>query len=92
MVAAQWLAVVTTSIGGFYMVWTRGTVADLITDLGISLDAIWLSFALLWPCAMRWLAGFGEHRRWACLFMPASAVRVLSVGLMGWQCSPAESY
>lgn len=79
------LAAVTTSIGGFYMVWTRGTVGNLITDLGISLDAILVIVCAVTAVRYAMARRFREHRRWAMrLFMVASAVWFFRVGLMGW--------
>lgn len=79
------LAAVTTSIGGFYMVWTRGTVGNVITDLGISLDAILVVICAFMAVRYAMARRFREHRRWAMrLFMVASAVWFFRVGLMGW--------
>lgn len=79
------VAAVTSSIGGLYIVWTRGTVGDLVQHLAISLDAVLIiSFAAV---ALRFAVArrIREHRRWALrLFMVASAVWFFRVGLMGW--------
>lgn len=74
-----------TSIVGLFMVWTRGTVGDLVQHIGISGDAVLiLVFGAL---ALRYaMAGdIRAHRRWALrLFMVASAVWFYRIGLMGW--------
>lgn len=79
------LAAVTTSIGGLYMVWTRGTVGGLLAHLSISLDAVlvivFAAIAVRYAMTRRFL----EHRRWAMrLFMATSAVWFFRVGLMAW--------
>ena len=79
------LAAVISALGGLYMVWTRGTVGDLVSHLTISGDAVLiLLFAGLavYHAVRRNIA---VHRRWAMrLFMAASAVWFFRVGLMGW--------
>ncbi len=74
-----------TSMVGLFMVWTRGTVGDLVQHIGISGDAVLiLVFGAL---ALRYaMAGdIRAHRRWALrLFMVASAVWFYRIGLMGW--------
>lgn len=79
------LAAVISSVGGLYLVWTRGSVGNIVNHLGISGDAVLiLVFAAL---AVRHAIArrIREHRRWAMrLFMAASAVWFFRVGLMGW--------
>lgn len=75
----------TTSIAGLFMVWTRGTVGDLIQHIGISGDAVLI--LLFGTLALRHaMAGnIVVHRRWALrMFMAASAVWFYRVGFMGW--------
>ncbi|MEL7448476.1 MAG: DUF2306 domain-containing protein [Pseudomonadota bacterium] len=79
------LAAVASALGGLYMVWTRGTVGNMLNHLGISLDAVLIlvfaAFAVRYAIARR----ITEHRRWAMrLFMAASAVWFFRVGLMAW--------
>ncbi len=79
------LAAVASAVGGLYMVWTRGTVGNMVNHLGISLDAVLIlvfaAFAVRYAIARR----ITEHRRWAMrLFMAASAVWFFRVGLMAW--------
>jgi hypothetical protein len=74
-----------SALGGLYMVWTRGTVGDLVGHLTISGDAVLIlvfSALTVYHAVGRRIT---EHRRWAMrLFMVASAVWFFRVGLMGW--------
>ncbi len=79
------VAAVTSSLFGLYMTWTRSPIGNMITDLGISGDAvlivIFAGLALYHAMGRR----FKQHRRWALrLFLVASAVWFYRVGLMGW--------
>ncbi len=82
---AYLLAAVVSALGGLYMVWTRGTVGNLLGHVTISVDAVLIlvfaAFAVRFAVARR----IREHRRWALrLFMAASAVLFFRIGLMGW--------
>ncbi len=78
-------AVFLTSIAGLYMVWSRGTVGDVVQHMGITLDAILIMvFAVL---ALRYAMAreITTHRRWALrLFMVVNGVWFFRVGLMFW--------
>lgn len=79
------LAATIGSVGGLYIVWTRGTVGNFTQHVAISLDAVLIivfaAFAVRHAMARR----LREHRRWALrLFLAASAVWFFRVGLMGW--------
>ena len=79
------VAAVISAAAGLYMIWTRGTVGDLVTQLGITLDGVLIfvcaGFALRFAIARNIV----RHRRWALrLFMVASAVWFFRVSLMGW--------
>jgi len=78
-------AAVISSLGGLYMVWTRGTVGGALSEIGITLDGILiLVFAAI---AVRYAMARNiiKHRRWAMrLFLVASAVWFFRIGLMGW--------
>lgn len=79
------VAAVSSSLGGLYMTWTRSPIGDVISQLGISGDAVLIViFATL--AVRHAMAGrLVEHRRWAMrLFLAASAVWFFRVGLMGW--------
>ena len=76
---------VVASLTGFYMIWFRGTVGDVIQHLGTSLNALLiLVFAGL--TLRRALArDFVAHRRWALrLFLSVSGVWFFRIGLMFW--------
>lgn len=78
-------AAVSSAAAGLYMIWTRGTVGDVITQIATSIDGllIFLCAALAVRFAMR--RNFARHRRWAMrLFLVASAVWFFRVSLMGW--------
>ena len=68
------LAAVTVSGAGVYMLWFRGSVADLSQRIGFTLDVV-----LIWLCAAMALRyaiarNFASHRVWALrLFLVASA-------------------
>ena len=78
-------AVFLTSLAGLYMVWSHGTVGDVVQHLGITLDAILIMvFAVL---ALRYAIArkITTHRRWALrLFMVVNGVWFFRVGLMFW--------
>jgi hypothetical protein len=79
------LAALTSSVAGLYMVLTRGTVGNLVTHLGIALDAVLI--VVFGVMALRYAISreIRTHRRWALrLFMAASAVWFYRVGLMAW--------
>ena len=73
------------SLGGLFMVWTRGTVGGLVQHLSISLNAL-----LIMACAYAALhharrRQFAAHRRWALrLFLVSSGVWFFRIGLMFW--------
>ncbi|MEN1727379.1 MAG: DUF2306 domain-containing protein [Pseudomonadota bacterium] len=74
-----------SAVGGLYMTWNRSQIGDVISQLGISLDAVLIivfgALALRYAMARQ----FSVHRRWAMrLFMAASAVWFFRIGLMGW--------
>ena len=73
------------SIGGLYMVWTRGVLGPMVNGVAISINAL-----LILVCADMALRHalrreFDAHRRWATrLFLVASGVWFFRVGLMLW--------
>ncbi len=73
------------SLGGLFMVWTRGTVGGLIQHLSISLNALLIlgcAYAALHYARRR---QFAAHRRWALrLFLVSSGVWFFRIGLMFW--------
>ena len=82
---AYLVAAVISASGGLYMVWTRGTVGDLLAHITISIDAL-LILGFAWMAVYHAVGRrIAVHRRWAMrLFMAASAVWFFRVGLMGW--------
>ncbi len=79
------LTVVTTSVAGLYMVWTRGVLGGELMKIAISTDAVLIiTFAAIaiYHAISR---NIRMHRRWALrLFMVASGVWFYRIGLMGW--------
>lgn len=76
---------VLSSIGGLYLVWTRGTVGNFIGHIAISGDAVLILVFSALAVRTAMARRIREHRRWALrLFMAASAVWFFRVGLMGW--------
>ncbi len=79
------VAVVLASAGGLYLLWGRGTVGGVSTQIGMSVNAL-----LIWLCAFMALQhararDFTQHRRWALrLFLCANAVWFFRVILMFW--------
>ncbi|MEM9057498.1 MAG: DUF2306 domain-containing protein [Pseudomonadota bacterium] len=79
------LAAVVTSLGGLYMVWTRGTVGGMVNYIAISIDAVLIVVFAALAVRAAVQRRIAQHRRWALrLFMAASAVWFFRVGLMGW--------
>ncbi|MEM7612089.1 MAG: DUF2306 domain-containing protein [Pseudomonadota bacterium] len=79
------IAAVLSAAVGLYMTWARSPIGDVISQLGISGDAVLIivfaALAIYHATGRRLI----EHRRWALrLFMAASAVWFFRVGLMGW--------
>jgi len=73
------------SLAGLIMVWTRGTVGDMVQHVNISIQAVYIiTFAILTIKFAR-ERQFAKHRMWALrLFMVASGVWFFRVGLMAW--------
>lgn len=79
------LAVVVMSVGGLFLVWTRGEPARLGQHLGISLNAllilVFAGLALRAALARR----IDEHRRWALrLYLAVLGVWFFRLGLTLW--------
>lgn len=77
--------VVTTSLAGLLIVWTRGTVGGEVMRIGISLDAV-LIIAFAWCAVAAARRGdFNRHQRWVLrLFMAVSAVWFFRITFMLW--------
>ncbi len=79
------VAAVIGATAGLYMIWTRGTVGDLVTRVAISVDGVLIFICAGFALRFAMARNFTRHRRWALrLFMVASAVWFFRVGLMGW--------
>lgn len=79
------IAVAVTSLGGTWLVWTRGTVGDLTQHVAITLNAATIVACglLAWRHAVA--RRIDVHRRWALrLFLVANGVWFFRVGLMLW--------
>lgn len=79
------LAAAVLSLGGLWMVWTRGSVGDLSQHIAISLNAVIIlacgAMALRHAIARR----TEVHRRWALrLFLAVSGVWLFRITLMLW--------
>jgi len=76
---------IVVSTAGLIIVWTRGSVGDVVQHMSISIQAIYIiSFALL---AIRYVRArqLAKHRAWALrLFMVVNGVWFFRVGLMFW--------
>lgn len=73
------------SLGGLYMVWTRGTAGGPSLRIGISLNGLLIIAAAVVAWRAAWRRRFAEHRRWALrTFILASGVWFFRVGLMFW--------
>jgi hypothetical protein len=73
------------AIGGFWLVWVRGTMMTLVGGIGISVNAV----LILWFATSAWRTAvqrrFVEHRRWALrLFIAASGVWFMRLGYIIW--------
>ncbi|MEO7362610.1 MAG: DUF2306 domain-containing protein [Gemmatimonadaceae bacterium] len=79
---AYLVSAVTISIGGLFLVWTRGQGARFVQHLGISLDGVLvIAFSGLALRAAR-AKQFGRHRKWALrLFVVSSGVWFFRVGV-----------
>ena len=73
------------ALSGLYMIWVRGSRANLTAGLATSLDAaLIIAFAVLaWRAARA--RTFTTHRRWALrTYIVASGVWFQRVGIFGW--------
>lgn len=79
------VAVVMSAIGGLYLLWTRGSVGNVINHIGTSGSAVLILVFAVFTVRSAVTRRIVEHRRWAMrLFLAASAVWFFRVGLMGW--------
>ena len=79
------LAAVLGALGGLVMVWTRGTVGNMVSYITISGDAVLILVCAPMVVRHAMARRIAAHRRWALrLFLVASAVWFFRVGLMAW--------
>ncbi len=75
----------TASLGGLYMIWSRGTLGGLVNQLAISGNAVLIMFCATLALRHALRREFEAHRRWATrLFLAVSGVWFFRVGLMAW--------
>jgi len=73
------------SVSGLVIVWTRGTVGDMVQQLGISLNAVLILLFAVLAVRNAIKRNIIAHRRWALrLFVVVSGVWFFRVGLMFW--------
>ena len=73
------------ALGGLWLVWVRGTYLSFETALTGSLNAILIVAFAIPTIIMAMRRNIQSHQRWAMrLFMVASGVWFLRVGMMGW--------
>lgn len=76
---------VVASLTGLYMVWSRGTVGDLVQHIGTSLNGAATIGCAALAVRFAMARNFAAHRRWAMrLFLCVSGVWFFRVGLMFW--------
>ena len=79
------LTAFTISIGGLYMVWSRGIIGGFNQHLAISLNAILIIIFAALALYKAVTRNFKTHRKWALrLFITASGVWFFRVGFMFW--------
>lgn len=82
---AYLVVAVLMSLGGLYMVWTRGTAGGDAMRIGISLNAVLILIAAAQAWRHALARRIDRHRRWAmATFVLVSGVWFFRVGLMAW--------
>ncbi len=73
------------SIGGLYMIWTRGTIGGLAQHIAISLNGVLIIVFAAIALGYAIKGNITKHKRWALrLFLVVSGVWFFRVGLMLW--------
>lgn len=73
------------SLGGLYMVWTRGGFGPLSNSIAISINALLIMGCAAMALRFALRREFDRHRRWATrLFLVVSGVWFFRIGLMLW--------
>ncbi len=79
------LTAFTISIGGLYMIWTRGTIGSFAQHIAISLNGVLIMIFAAVALGLAITGNIEKHRRWALrLFLVVSGVWFFRVGLMLW--------
>lgn len=79
------LTAVVISLGGLFMVWTRGTAGGDAMRVGISLNGLLIVVSSALTLRFAIARRIDSHRRWAMrTFILVSGVWFFRVGLMGW--------
>lgn len=77
--------IVLASLGGLFMVWTRGSASGRFGDIAISVNALFIIVFALFTVSYAIKRNILVHQRWALrLFMVVSGVWFFRVGLMFW--------
>jgi len=79
------LTAIAAAVSGLYMIWVRGSRANLTSGLATSIDAVLIiAFAMLaWRSVLA--RQIVSHRRWALrTYIAASGVWFQRVGIFGW--------
>jgi len=73
------------SLGGLYMIWTRGTIGALSQHISISLNGVLIIIFAIMATYYAMNRKINIHRRWALrLFLAVSGVWFFRVGFMLW--------
>lgn len=73
------------SLGGLYMVWTRGVLGPTLNAVSISGNALLIMGCAAMALRLALRRDFDRHRRWATrLFLVVNGVWFFRVGLMFW--------
>ena len=73
------------SLGGLYMVWTRGVLGPMLNAVSISVNALLIMGCAAMALRFALRREFDRHRRWATrLFLVVNGVWFFRVGLMFW--------
>ena len=73
------------SVGGFYMVWVRGSIGGMAQHISISINAVLIMIASIFVIREARNHNFHKHRIWAIrLFLFVNGVWFFRVGLFFW--------
>lgn len=76
---------VTISLGGLFMVWTRGVLGPISNAIAISINGLLIMGFAVMTLRHALARRFDLHRRWATrLFLAVSGVWFFRIGMMAW--------